>query len=419
MALDGISYLVSALAIAGSGRDAARTAEATPLQAGFVESMGAGLRHVLGDRVLRDLAGSTAIFNFGSGMILAVVVLFATRDVGLDAAEFGLVYGLGNVGFVFGAMLVGVLTHRFGVGRTFAGSSIASAGAMILMAAAGTGSAVVLLFAGRFLGAVSTPVYNVAALSLRQARVSETIMGRVNGTFQFLEWGALPVGSLVGGLLGAALRPAGGARGGGRLRGRQRGLDHHVAGAPADLADGRPAGRATPPRRRRLGARPDLRRRGARPRADWNCPRVAAGAGLRHGRDVEATPRPACPSEATGGRDGDLHHGMVPEGGRAPRSVGAGRHARRSSPDVPRNPPRMVPRGTCSWSRAPFGTNGSWGPVARFRLPSELRKRCRFPMQHRPGHTRRKAGSQSQGSPAPGRQETARPPGQRRKTTQR
>jgi MFS family permease len=205
-ALDGISYLVSALAIAGSGRPS-RSATTTPAQAGFVESMGAGLRHVLGDRILRDLAGSTAIFNFGSGMILAVVVLFATREVGLDAAGFGIVYGLGNVGFVLGAMLVGVVTERLGVGRTFAWSSFASAGAMVLIALAGSGSGVLLLFAGRFLGAVATPVYNVAALSLRQARVSEAIMGRVNGTFQFLEWGALPIGSLVGGLLGAVFEP--------------------------------------------------------------------------------------------------------------------------------------------------------------------------------------------------------------------
>ena len=205
-ALDGISYVASALAIAGSRRSA--TAERAAVgQVGLMESMGAGLRHVLGDRVLRDLAGSTAIFNLGSGMILAVVVLYATRDVGLDAAGFGLVYGLGNVGFVLGATLVGALTTRFGVGRTFAWSSFASAGAMILMAVAGNGTGAAFLFAGRFVGAVATPVFNVAALSLRQARVSEAIMGRVNGTFQFLEWGALPVGSLIGGVLGTALDP--------------------------------------------------------------------------------------------------------------------------------------------------------------------------------------------------------------------
>lgn len=204
--LDGLSYLVSALAIVGSGRPA-RSAPAATSQAGFLESMGAGLRHVLGDRILRDLAGSTAIFNLGSGMILAVVVLFATREVGLGAAEFGLVYGLGNVGFVLGAVFVGLLTTRFGVGRTFAWSSIASAGAMVLIAVAGSGLGAVFLLAGRFVGAAATPIYNVDSLSLRQARVSHAIMGRVNGTFQFLEWGALPVGSLVGGVLGAAFGP--------------------------------------------------------------------------------------------------------------------------------------------------------------------------------------------------------------------
>lgn len=203
-ALDGASYLVSAIAIAASGRPA-RSARPAPPESGLVESIGTGLRHVMGDRVLRDLAGSTAVFNLGSGMILAVVVLFATREVGLDAAGFGLVYGLGNVGFVLGATLVGVLTRRFGVGRTFAWSSSASAGAVVLLALAGSGAAVVFLLAGRFLGAVATPIYNVDALSLRQARVSKAIMGRVNGTFEFLEWGALPVGSLVGGLLAAGL----------------------------------------------------------------------------------------------------------------------------------------------------------------------------------------------------------------------
>src|SRR4029077_9432722 len=128
-------------------------------------------------------------------------------EVGLDAAQFGLVYGLGNLGFVLGALLVGILTRRFGVGRTFAWSSFASAGAMILIAVAGSGAGAVLLLAGRFVGAAATPIYNVDSLSLRQARVSLAIMGRVNGTFQFLEWGALPVGSLVGGVLGAALGP--------------------------------------------------------------------------------------------------------------------------------------------------------------------------------------------------------------------
>ena len=202
--IDAASYVVSAIALIGFGRavDARRP---TSTGAGLLGGIGDGLRRVAGDRVLRDLAGSTAIFNLGSGMILGVIVLFATHDVGLDAAGFGFVYGLGNVGFLLGALAVGALTRRFGVGRSLLGSAYLSAAAMALIAVAGAGSGILLLLAGRLIGAVATPIYNVNVLSLRQARVDDTIMGRVNGTFEFIEWGVLPLGSLLGGATAAAL----------------------------------------------------------------------------------------------------------------------------------------------------------------------------------------------------------------------
>ena len=169
--------------------------------------IGEGLRRVAGDRVLRDLAGSTGLFNLGSGMLLAVVVLFATTEVGLDAAGFGLVYGVGNVGFILGALAVGALTERVGIGRAFAWSTYLGAVAMILIALAGGAAGALLLLAGRFVGAVAAPLFNVNALSLRQARVSDEIMGRVNATFLFIDWGPLPIGSLLGGLLASEFGP--------------------------------------------------------------------------------------------------------------------------------------------------------------------------------------------------------------------
>ncbi|MDP9481945.1 MAG: MFS transporter [Chloroflexota bacterium] len=206
-ALDAVSYLVSAIAIlaARPPRDSelAPRAERIAMFAGI----GEGLRRVAGDRVLRDLAGSTGLFNLGSGMLLAGVVLFATTEVGLDAAGFGLVYGAGNVGFILGALAVGALTKRVGVGRAFAWSTYLGAVAMILIAIAGGAAGAFLLLAGRFVGAVAAPLFNVNALSLRQARVSDEIMGRVNATFLFIDWGPLPIGSLLGGLLAGAFGP--------------------------------------------------------------------------------------------------------------------------------------------------------------------------------------------------------------------
>jgi MFS family permease len=204
--LDAASYLISAIALFGSPRRGRPARPASP-RIGLLGGIVVGLRRVAGDRVLRDLAGSTAIFNLGSGMVLAVIVLFATHDVGLDAAGFGLVYGIGNVGFVLGAMLVGALTSRIGVGRSLLGTAYLSALAMVLIAVAGPGPGVLLLVAGRFVGAVATPVFNVNVLSLRQARVDDAIMGRVNGTFQFVEWGILPIGSLLGGAIAEVLGP--------------------------------------------------------------------------------------------------------------------------------------------------------------------------------------------------------------------
>jgi len=204
--LDAASYLVSAIALVSSPKRLQPTRPELT-RVGLLDAIVVGLRRVAGDRVLRDLAGSTAVFNLGSGMILAVIVLFATHDVGLNATGFGLVYGIGNVGFVLGALVVGASTRRFGVGRSLLGTTCLSSVAMVLIAVAGPGPGVLLLLAGRFVGAVATPIYNINVLSLRQARVDDAIMGRVNGTFQFVEWGVLPLGALLGGVIAEALGP--------------------------------------------------------------------------------------------------------------------------------------------------------------------------------------------------------------------
>lgn len=209
-AVDGLSYLVSAVAIWQSRpahlvERAPEHVDATGI--GLIAAIGEGLRRVAGDRVLRDLAGSTGMFNLGTGMLLAVVVLFATGDLGLDAAGFGLIYGVGNIGFIIGALTVGALTRRVGVGRAFAWSTYVGAFAMILIAVSGGVFGALLLLAGRFVGAIAAPWFNVNALSLRQARVGDAIMGRVNATFLFIDWGPLPIGSLLGGALAGAFGP--------------------------------------------------------------------------------------------------------------------------------------------------------------------------------------------------------------------
>src|SRR5206468_461631 len=98
----------------------------------------------LGGAVIGVAGALVAIASDGAsylacGMVLAQVVLFSTRDLRLGAAEFGLIYGIGNVGFVAGALLVGRLERRLGAGALLLAASTLGAVALGLIGAAGLG----------------------------------------------------------------------------------------------------------------------------------------------------------------------------------------------------------------------------------------------------------------------------------------
>jgi MFS family permease len=239
--VDAASYLLASVALLGAGRPRAATSDAGPpairsatperrqgafdiweyaeslesrvaeLEARLVrgkparrraEGVTAGLRIVLGDRILRDMAISTSVFNLASAAIIAVFFLFAARDLGLGPTEIGMLFGIGNVGFVVGALVVGIVTSRFGVGPTLIASAIGGALATVVMPFASGVFAVGILLFGRFLGAFTIPLFNVNARALRQSRAPIEALGRVNSIFRLIDWGTLPVGALMGGWVG-------------------------------------------------------------------------------------------------------------------------------------------------------------------------------------------------------------------------
>ena len=162
----------------------------------------AGFGIVRRDRVLRDLAASTATFNLASSSVIAIFILFAATEARLDAAAIGLLLAVGNIGFVLGAVPVGAITRRLGVGRTLVISSLLGAAALMIFPFASGAAAVPLLFAGRFVGAFSIPLFNVNARALRQSRAPREALGRVNAVFRLLDWGTVPLGALLGGSIG-------------------------------------------------------------------------------------------------------------------------------------------------------------------------------------------------------------------------
>lgn len=167
----------------------------------------AGLRFVFAHRLIRPLALATGTANFFYllGMTGAILALFAVRQLHVSPLLFGVVLLLGNVGSVAGALAsTWVLKHvRFGVMMVIAPLSAAAGVALIALATPAT--AVPQIAAGVIVGQFGVTIYDISQLSLRQAVTPADLLGRMNATVRFVNWGPIPIGAFLGGVLGQAI----------------------------------------------------------------------------------------------------------------------------------------------------------------------------------------------------------------------
>jgi MFS family permease len=208
--VDAVSFVVSVASL--SLIRAPEPAPAARAERGSIRGeIGEGLQVVLGNRLLRAIAGCTGTSNLFGNVTFAVYVLYATRELGLSPAAIGLIFAALGPGSLLGALLAGGLARRFGLGATIVGS-IAFGGAMGLLVPL-TGwlprLAAPLLVVAWFCWGFAGPVYNINQVSLRQAITPDRLLGRMNATMRFLVWGTMPIGALLGGFLGVTigLRP--------------------------------------------------------------------------------------------------------------------------------------------------------------------------------------------------------------------
>jgi MFS family permease len=202
--LDAISFVGSAAFIFGI-----RKREPPPVPAsdgsrpgqGMREEITAGLRYVLGHRYLRSIAACTGISNFFGNVLQSILLVYVVREIGLTPEVIGLVFALGNIGFLVGAVLADRISARFGVGPTIIGSALVFGPGALFVAVAPRELAVPFLVAFGLLIGFGGVVYNVTQVSLRQAITPERMQGRMNATMRFVVWGTIPIGSLLGGAL--------------------------------------------------------------------------------------------------------------------------------------------------------------------------------------------------------------------------
>lgn len=203
MLVDGVSFLVSALLI--SRVEVNETAVVRDESGDrLLRRAREGMRFLVHHPYLRVSLACATTINFFGFVVSALLILFASRSLGLSAGVIGLAFGIGATGGLLGAVLASSAAKVFGVGRVIAAGAILFAGPMAFIPLAGgtVWSRAAVLAAVEFVSAFGVMLFDVNLNALQTAVTPDDMRSRVAGAFSTVNYGIRPLGAIVGGVAG-------------------------------------------------------------------------------------------------------------------------------------------------------------------------------------------------------------------------
>ncbi len=200
--LDAFSYLASAFFV---GR--AQAVEAAPAPPDTsVASLAAGGRFIARTPLIRASLLASATLNLFNTAFYALLVLYATRNLGLSAGAVGAALAIGGLGSLVGVLLTRRLNNQLGLGMSLVVAFVLTPAPLVLVPlAAGSAHAAVLVGIAEFLTGAGVMVLDVGLGALYAASVPDHLRARVSGAFLLVNYGVRPIGALAGGVLAAAV----------------------------------------------------------------------------------------------------------------------------------------------------------------------------------------------------------------------
>lgn len=198
-AAQSASMLVSVVCLRRLPKHSGTRDEARPSTVG--SDIREGLRAVFADRILRSLAVTTFLLASSTGMLQAVLVLHVVNGLGAPKSAYGILFTVFAAGCLIGTWLMPKIRDRFG-GRACL-LVAAALGAASLLTIAGAAN-VYLAGVGMTLLGIGSMVYNIAAVTVRQERTPDALLGRVSSVSNLLGTGGIPIAALLAGTIAAA-----------------------------------------------------------------------------------------------------------------------------------------------------------------------------------------------------------------------
>ncbi len=204
IALDGVSFLASV-----AGTTLIRTAEPAPPPKGerrrLAVELVEGLHTLIGNPILRAFQATAIMAQFFYSVVMAIYVLYLTRELGLSAATVGLIFGLGGgVGVLIGSAAAASVARLLGLGRTLVLAHLLFGvfGIFLAFTVVWRTHAALLVFASEFAQLGVNAVYMVNRSSVEQAVTAPSLRGRVQASRIAAHAASGTLGILLGGVLG-------------------------------------------------------------------------------------------------------------------------------------------------------------------------------------------------------------------------
>ena len=166
------------------------------------------MAHAHGDPILRAFLATAFTAQFFYSVIMAIYVLFLTRELALPPAAVGIIFGLGGgAGVLIGSAAAAWIARRVGLGRTLVATHLLFGvlGILLALTLIQPAQAAALVFVCEFLQLGVNAVYMVNRAAVEQAVTPPRLRGRVQASRTVAHAVSGTLGIVCGGILGDQL----------------------------------------------------------------------------------------------------------------------------------------------------------------------------------------------------------------------